>query len=74
VSLGLALIGAIGWIRFIVVVVAQVLGGIAAAGIVSSLFPGPLAVRTTLSDIPQTSIQRGLFIEMFCTVLLIFTM
>jgi aquaporin related protein len=74
VSLGLALIGAIGWIRFIVVVIAQILGGIAAAGIVSSLFPGPLAVRTTLSAIPKTSIERGLFIEMFCTVLLIFTM
>ncbi|QDS68066.1 hypothetical protein FKW77_009854 [Venturia effusa] len=73
VSLGLALIGAIGWIRFLVVIVAQILGGIAAAGIVSSLFPGDLAVRTTLSTLPQTSIQRGLFIEMFCTILLIFT-
>ncbi|TID17101.1 aquaporin-like protein [Venturia nashicola] len=73
VSLGLALIGAISWKRFPVVVIAQILGAIAAAGIVSCLFPGPLAVRTTLSTLPATSTQRGLFIEMFCTILLIFT-
>lgn len=47
------------------------MGAIAAAGIVSCLFPGPLNVRTTLGS--DTSIVRGLFIEMFLTAMLIFT-
>jgi aquaporin related protein len=58
----------------IVAIVAQILGGIAAAAVVSALFPGDLLVRTTLSDNPDTSTTRGLFIEMFCTALLVFTM
>jgi len=63
-----------GWLRGVIVIISQVLGGIAAAGIVSTLFPGPLVVRTTLSSSPNTSIVRGLFIEMFLTILLVFTM
>jgi aquaporin related protein len=51
-------------------IVSQVLGGIAAAGIVSILFPGPLAVRTTLNE--NTSVMRGAVIEMFLTAELIF--
>lgn len=51
--------------------IAQILGAIASAGIVSCLFPGPLNVRTTLDQ--DTSIVRGLFIETFLTALLIFT-
>jgi aquaporin related protein len=74
VSLGLALIGAIGWLRMIVAIIAQMLGAIAAAAVVSALFPGNLLVRTTLSDNPDTSTVQGLFIEMFCTALLVFTM
>ncbi|KIW04086.1 uncharacterized protein PV09_04903 [Verruconis gallopava] len=73
VSLGLALIGAIGFLRMTVAIIAQILGAIAAAALVSGLFPGPLLVRTTLSVAPKTSVVRGLFIEMFCTALLIFT-
>lgn len=69
----MCLIGAISWIRGAVVFVAQILGGIAAAGIVSALFPGPLSVRTTLSTNPECSIVRGLFIEMFLTAELVFT-
>jgi len=42
----------------------------AAAGIVSGLFPGPLNVSTTLGA--STSIAQGLFIEMFLTAELIF--
>lgn len=56
----------------------QILGGIAAAGVVYGLFPGPLLVRTTLSKSPgslvTTSVVKGLFIEMFLTILLVFTM
>lgn len=73
VTLGMCLIGAIPWIRGLIVFIAQILGGIAAAGVVSALFPGPLAVRTGLSTSPATSVTRGLFIEMFLTAELVFT-
>lgn len=41
---------------------AQMLGAMASAGIVKALFPGPLAVTTSLSG--GTSKAQGLFIEM----------
>lgn len=69
--------------------VAQILGGITSAAIVSALFPGDLRVRTTLSGkhsfvcargkidshviSGNTSIVQGLFIEMFLTAELVFT-
>jgi aquaporin related protein len=67
----MALVGAVGPVKAILLTIAQILGAIAAAAIVSGLFPGPLLVRTTLN--PFTSVLRGLFIEMFLTALLIFT-
>jgi aquaporin rerated protein, other eukaryote len=71
VTLALCLIGAVPWVRGGLVLISQMVAGIAAAGIVSALFPGPLAVRTTLG--PGVSIVQGLFIEMFLTAQLIFT-
>jgi aquaporin rerated protein, other eukaryote len=47
------------------------LGAMASAGVVKGLFPGPLAVTTSLND--TTSLAQGLFIEMFLTAQLIFT-
>ena len=47
------------------------LGGIVAAALVSCIFPGPLTVSTTLGG--STSIAQGLFIEMFLTFQLVFT-
>ncbi|KAL8683423.1 MAG: hypothetical protein Q9186_000576 [Xanthomendoza sp. 1 TL-2023] len=44
---------------------------ILSAGVVSALFPGPLNVRTAL--LPGTSLAQGLFIEMFLTAQLVFT-
>ena len=52
------MIGAITWIRAGLVFIAEMLAGMAAAGIVSALFPGPLNVATTLNS--QTSVTRGL--------------
>ena len=52
-------------------VVAQLVGAIAAAGIVSSLLPGDLSVRTTLG--PGTSKTSGVFMEMFLTAQLVLT-
>ena len=66
----MGLIGAVPWTKAALLVIAQILAGIASAGMVSTLFPGPLAVRTTLST--ETSTVRGLFIEMFLTAQLVF--
>jgi len=57
VTMGMALIGAVKWVRAGVVVVAQLLGSMAAAGVVSALFPGPMNVSTTLGG--NTSIAQG---------------
>lgn len=66
----MCLIGAIGWIRGSLIFITQIIGAIAASGIVSALFPNSMNVRTTLND---TSVVRGLFIEMFLTAMLVFT-
>lgn len=50
---------------------AQILGGIVAAALASCMFPGPLPVQTTLSQ--HTSTAQGVFIEMFLTAELVFT-
>lgn len=58
VTLGMALIGGIGWVRAIVVFISQVLGSMAAAGVVLATFPGPMNVSTTLGG--GTSVVQGL--------------
>lgn len=71
VSLGMCLIGALPWVRGCLLVVTQILGGIVAAALVDTMFPGPLNVETTLGG--GTSVVRGLFIEMMLTAQLVFT-
>ncbi|OQN99921.1 hypothetical protein B0A48_14126 [Cryoendolithus antarcticus] len=71
VTLGMGLIGAITWHRAGLVFLAQILASMASSGVVSALFPGPLNVSTTLGG--GTSIVQGLFIEMFLTAELVFT-
>ena len=66
----MALIGALPLVTAALLVTAQLLGAITAAGVVSAVFPGPLAVRTRLGA--GTSVSRGVFIEMFLTAMLIF--
>ncbi|KIW15814.1 hypothetical protein PV08_05864 [Exophiala spinifera] len=70
VAFTLVLIGAVPKSRGAVVFVAQILGGIAAAGAVSATLPGPMAVNVRLGG--GCSITRGLFIEMFTTIQLVF--
>ncbi|KAL2121681.1 hypothetical protein VTJ04DRAFT_2136 [Mycothermus thermophilus] len=70
VALALLLIGGLSPVRFVLVVIAQFLGAIAAAGVVSALFPGPMVVATTLAG--GATIVQGLFIEMFLTAQLVF--
>ncbi|KAF4599986.1 hypothetical protein EYR40_007092 [Pleurotus pulmonarius] len=69
VSLALLLTGVIGPVKFILYVIAQLVGGIAAAGLVRGLTGMPLASNTRLSA--QTSIAQGVFIEMFITAALV---
>ena len=71
VTLSLCLVREAPYVRGLLVFVSQLLGGIAAAGVVAALFPGPLNVKTTLR--PGTSVAQGLFIEMFLTAQLVFT-
>ena len=71
VVFGMVISGTLPWARGLLLVPAQVLGGIVAAALVSCMFPTPLLVETTLSG--GTSIAQGLFIEAILTVELLFT-
>ncbi|KAL9598564.1 MAG: hypothetical protein Q9219_004395 [cf. Caloplaca sp. 3 TL-2023] len=71
VSLGMMVVGAVPWLRGCLVIVSQLTGGIAAAAVVSALYPGKLNVRTALNA--GTTYAQGLFIEMFLTAELVFT-
>ncbi|KAL4961568.1 uncharacterized protein BDV14DRAFT_192149 [Aspergillus stella-maris] len=70
VTLALVLVGGMPWMRGLFVFAAQIVGGIASAGVVSALFPGDLNVTTRLGG--GASIAQGLFIEMFLTAQLVF--
>jgi aquaporin related protein len=71
VTLGLYLVGALTPIRAVLCFFSQMLAGIASAAVVSAILPGPLSVSTTLGV--NTSITQGVFLEMFLTALLVFT-
>ena len=53
-----------------IVFIAQIVAGIAAAGLTDGLIPGPLEVANTLG--PDVKIVQGLFIEVFLTAGLVF--
>ena len=59
-------VGAVPYIRGGLVIIAQLLGGIAASAVILALLPGPLNVRTSLSE--DTSVVQGLFIEVSNTL------
>jgi aquaporin rerated protein, other eukaryote len=71
VTIGLCLVRAVPLIRGILVIPAQIVGAIAASLVVKAMFPGPLAVTTTLSS--GTTPVQGMFIEMMLTAQLVFT-
>ncbi|KAI0900804.1 aquaporin-like protein [Annulohypoxylon nitens] len=71
VTVGMMAVGALDYVRGPLVMFSQIVGGIAAAGVVAGLTPGPLAVATVLGG--GTSVVQGLFIEMFLTAQLVFT-
>jgi aquaporin related protein len=67
----MCLIGALPWFRGALLFVVQLLGGMTAAALIAAMLPGELSVQTTLGG--GTSIAQGLFIEMFLTAELVFT-
>ncbi|KAK9459843.1 aquaporin-like protein [Lipomyces oligophaga] len=71
VSLSLALVGAISPIRAVLLMVTQIIAGMAAAGVVDAVTPGPILFSNTLG--PDVSRSRGLFIEAFLTAQLCIT-
>jgi aquaporin related protein len=71
VTFGMCLIGALPWLRGVLLFITQILGGITAAALVAAMFPGPLTVQTSLGG--GTSIVQGLFIEMILTAQLVLT-
>ena len=71
VTLALVLTGNVPWFRGLVLLPAQLLGGIVAAALARCMLPGPLLVNTTLGA--GTTPAQGVFIEMFLTALLVFT-
>ncbi|KAF2418946.1 aquaporin-like protein [Tothia fuscella] len=71
VTIGMCLIGALPWVRGMLLFFVQILGGITAAALVSCMFPGPMNIQTSLGG--GTSVVQGLFIEMMLTAQLIFT-
>ncbi|KAA8650228.1 aquaporin [Aspergillus tanneri] len=70
VTLALCLVGGMPPLRGVLAFAAQIVAGIASAGVVSALFPGDLNVGTRLGG--GASISQGLFIEMFLTAQLVF--
>lgn len=67
----MSVVGALPWSRSLLLVIAQLTGGIAAAATVSILFPGTLNVGTMLGH--GTTTTQGLFIEMFLTAQFVLT-
>ena len=58
-------------VRSVLVAIVQILAGIAASAVVLAIFPGKLAVTTSLSQ--GTSLGQGFLIEMFLTMQLLTT-
>lgn len=68
----MVLTGTLPWLRGLVLLPAQILGAIVAAALVECMFPGKIGtVNTTLSL--GVSIAQGVFIEMFLTTILVFS-
>lgn len=70
VAVAMFAIGGIDFVRLILVIVAQIAGGIAASGLIVGLLPGDgIAATTGLVD--GMSVVRGLFLEIFLTAELV---
>lgn len=71
VVLGLFLNGNISLFRFLIEGVVQVIAGMAAAGVASAMYPGPITFANAKDS--SVSVSRGLFLEAFGVAILVFT-
>ncbi|EMC93876.1 hypothetical protein BAUCODRAFT_74703 [Baudoinia panamericana UAMH 10762] len=72
VTLGMVLTGTLPWFRGLILFPVQIISGICAAGVASAIIPGSITtVQTTLA--PGVSVAQGVFLEMFLTAELVFT-
>ncbi|KAH8726163.1 aquaporin-like protein [Phaeosphaeriaceae sp. PMI808] len=71
VTVALLMTKKISWHRAVQTIIAQLISGMAAAGFVAAILPGPLTITTTLD--PSMSVVRGLFLEAFVTAMLVLT-
>lgn len=71
VTLTLVLAGAVPPVRGVIMMISQMIAGMAAAGAASAMTPGPIAFTNALGG--GASISRGLFLEAFGTFILCFT-
>lgn len=67
----MCLAGTLPWARAAFLVPAQIIASMCAGGLASAMFPGNIAAANSLLS-SDTSIVRGLFIEMFFTAFLVF--
>jgi glycerol uptake facilitator-like aquaporin len=72
VVLGMCVSGSLPWMRGLFLLPAQILGSMIAAALVQCMFPGDVASVLTLLN-PGVSVAQGVFIEMFLTSLLVFS-
>ncbi|OLN95796.1 Aquaporin-2-like protein 1 [Colletotrichum chlorophyti] len=70
VTLALTVCGGLPPFRALIVMPTQIIAGLAAAGVASAIFPGPLAVTTGLGGGASTA--QGFFIEVALTIQLVF--
>ncbi|PSN64109.1 aquaporin-like protein [Corynespora cassiicola Philippines] len=71
VTTALFTVGLVRWQRACHAILAQMLAGVAAAGVVDAMLPGPLPVATVLA--PSMSMTRGFLLEAFLTAQLVLT-
>ncbi|KAK0756194.1 hypothetical protein N5P37_011284, partial [Trichoderma harzianum] len=70
-TLGMCLAGTLPWIRAAFLVPAQIIASMCAGGLARCMFPGNTAAANSVLS-RDTSVARGLFIEMFFTAFLVF--
>ncbi|KAI0424118.1 aquaporin-like protein [Xylaria sp. FL1042] len=71
VTIGMMVVGAVPYVRGVLIIISQLAGGIAASAVVLGILPGELKVSTTLGG--GASVVQGLFIEIFLTAQLVLT-
>lgn len=71
VTVALVITGGLNWVRGLLFLPVQLMGGICAAAVASCIIPGDIAAtQTTLAS--GVSVAQGLFLEMFLTAELVF--